>query len=166
MTSGPGPFIKKFLVRWFDDARLRLETLLFRHVTVISQSLAQKLRLSPEAHVLPLGAAVISISDKTFDKLHLLYVGTLFNRNIDITIHGFKRFYDEFGTHIPISYTIIGDGPNNEAQFLRELTSQYNISDVVKVLGQIPHTNLGPYFDFCNVGVAYVTWPIIMIVNH
>lgn len=151
-----GSVHKSSFARRFHDARLRFETRFFRHVTVISQSLAEKLGIAQKAHILPLGADIMSSSNKTFDSLHLLYVGTLFNRNIDVTLHGFKLFYDALKDQIPVSYTIIGDGPNNETLALMELASQYGLSDVVKVTGQIPHTELAPYFDICNVGVSYV----------
>ena len=151
-----GSVHKNAAVRWFHDARLRFETRFFRHVTVISQGLAEKLGIAHKAHILPLGADVISSADKTFDRLRLLYVGTLSNRNIDITIHGFKRFYDEFGKQIPVSYTIIGTGPGNEKQALRELAIRYGLEKVVTVAGAIPHPQLGPWFDAANVGVAYV----------
>lgn len=147
---------KSPVVRRFHDARLKFETRSFRHVTVISQSLADKLNISHKAHILPLGAHVISSAGKTFDGLHLLYVGTLFNRNMDVTIHGFKQFYEEFKRRIPLSYTIIGSGPNNEEQALRKLTARYGLEKIINVIGRIPHPQLKPWFDAANVGVSYV----------
>ena len=151
-----GSVHKSQIVRRFHDARLRVETSFFKHVTVISQSLAEKLGIAHKAHILPLGADVISSADKKFDSLHLLYVGTLFNRNIDVTIHGFKQFYEEFKNQIPIAYTIIGAGPNNEEQALRALAAQYGLEEIVNVAGAIPHPQLKPRFDVANVGVSYV----------
>lgn len=145
------------MVRRFDDARLKLETLFFKNVTVISESLAEKLGLAKKAHILPLGADVISDSVKNFDDgLHLLYVGTLFNRNIDVTIRGFKQFYEEFKNKLSLSYTIIGSGPNNEEQMLKKMVAQYGLSGIVTVTGEIPHTQLKSWFDKANVGVSYV----------
>lgn len=151
-----GSVHKSQFVRKFHDARLKFETRFFQNVTVISQSLAEKLGIAHKAHILPLGADVLSRTDKIFDSLRLLYVGTLLNRNIDITIQGFKKFYDELKHRIPVSYTIIGDGPNNEARELKALVSELGLSEVVKILGPVPHTELGPYLDACNVGVSYV----------
>jgi glycosyltransferase involved in cell wall biosynthesis len=151
-----GSVHKKSWVRKISDTRLKLETRFFKHVTVISKSLAEKLGIAGKAHILPLGADVISSNSKTFESLDLIYVGTLFNRNVDITIHGFKKFYDEFKDKISLSYTIVGDGPNNEAQALGGLVSQTGLSDAVKIAGSIPHTELGPFFDQCNIGVSYV----------
>ncbi len=142
--------------RMIHDARLKFETRFFKNVTVASQGLAEKLNISHKAHILPQGADIISSANKNFDSLHLLYVGTLFNRNMDVTIHGFKQFYEEFKNQIPLSYTIIGAGPNNEEQALKELVSHYGLTDIVSITGMIPHTQLKPYFDAANVGVSYV----------
>jgi glycosyltransferase involved in cell wall biosynthesis len=151
-----GAVFKNKIVRRLYDTRLKFETCFFRHVTVISQSLAEKLKIVHRSHILPLGADIISSTKKIFESLNLLYVGTLFNRNIEVTIHGLKLFYDTFKDQISISYIIIGDGPNNEAQDLRKLVSGYGLSDVVNVTGLIPHTDLAPYFNTCNIGVSYV----------
>lgn len=140
----------------YYDARLKFETRFFRHVTVISKSLAVTLGIAHKAHILPLGADVISPVDKMFDKFHLLYVGTLSNRKIDVTISGIKKFCEEFIGQTLISYTIIGSGPNNEEQALDELVAQYGLAGTVNIVGAIPHTQLKPWFDKANVGVSYV----------
>jgi glycosyltransferase involved in cell wall biosynthesis len=149
---------KKLIVRKFHDARLKFEARFFRHISVSSQSLTEKLNIAHKAHILPLGADVdvMSSADKTFDSLHLLYVGTLFNRNMDVTIHGFKQFYDEFNKQMPLSYTIIGSGPNNEEQALTKLVARYGLEEIIKVRGAIPHTHLKPWFDAANVGISYL----------
>ena len=151
-----GSVHKNRLIRRFHDARLKLEAAFFKHVTVISESLAERLALTHKAHILPLGAEVISSTDKTFAGLHLLYVGTLFNRNMETTIHGFKQFYDEFQNQAPISYTIIGSGPNNEEHALKNLVAQYGLDKIVNTTGNIRHDLLKPFFDITNVGVSYV----------
>jgi len=151
-----GSVHKNSIIRRLQDARLRFEARFFKNVTVISESLAAKLGISHKAHILPLGADVISSKNKIFTELNLLYVGTLHNRNIDITIHGFKKFYEEFKNQISITYTIIGSGPNNEENSLRDFVVKCGISDFVKITGQIPHNQLAPYFDRSNIGISYV----------
>lgn len=151
-----GSVHRNLVMRRIHDVRLKFETAFFKHVTVISASLAAKLDLKHKAHILPLGADVISSTDKTFAGLHLLYVGTLFNRNMEVTIHGFKQYYDEFQDQVPISYTIIGSGPNNEERALKNLVAQYGLDEIVNVTGNISHDQLKPFFDFANVGVSYV----------
>lgn len=147
---------KSPIVRRLHDMRLKFESRFFRNITVISESLAEKLGIANRAHILPLGADIISSVHKSFDSLNLLYVGTLFNRNIGVTIRGFKQFFNDFKDRIAISYTIIGDGPNNEVRELKDLVSRYGLSSVVKVTGLIPHTQLKPWFDAANIGVSYI----------
>jgi glycosyltransferase involved in cell wall biosynthesis len=151
-----GSIQNKSVVRRFQDVRLKFESHFFKHITVISKSLAGKLGLAEKAHILPLGAERISIIDKSFEKFDLFYVGTLFNRNLDITLHGFKQFYEEYKNTIPLSYTIVGDGQNDEAKALKGLVSRLGLSAVVKIAGRIPHTKLAPFFEKCNVGISYV----------
>ncbi len=142
--------------RIISDAWLKLETRFFKHITVISKGLAQKLKIAHKAHILPLGADIISSKTKVFDELNLLYVGTLFNRDIGITIKGFKKYYGEFNSQIPISYTIIGGGPNNEEEALRDLVARYHLTNAVTITGLIPHNQLKVYFDLANIGVSYI----------
>jgi len=154
-----GSVNKNIFIRKLYDSRLKFETQFFKHITVISQSLAEKLGIAVKAHILPLGADIISSTTKTFEQFHLLYVGTLSNRNIDVTISGFKQFYGKFGGKVPLTYTIIGSGPKNEERVLRDLVNRYELTDSVNIAGNIPHTQLKAWFDNTNIGVSYV--PII-----
>ena len=86
----------------------------------------------------------------------LFRVELRWSERIDVTIHGFKQFYNAFKNRIPITYTIIGSGLNNEEQALRELAAQYGLSKIINVAGTIPHTQLKPWFDAANIGVSYV----------
>lgn len=151
-----GSICENFLVRKFQDSMLKFETNFFKNITVISKRLSENLNISQKAHILPVGADIISANEKSFKCLNLLYVGTLFNRKIETTIHGFKIFYDEYKGKIKISYTIIGDGPKTEKEVLKELVTKYGLSEIVNVTGSIPHTHLKPWFDSANVGVSYV----------
>ncbi len=151
-----GSVNKNRIKRWFYDSRLKFEAKFFKNVTIISQGLADKLNIAHKAHILPLGADIISYANKTFDQFRLIYVGTLVNRNIDVTIHGFKRFYDEFCSHITLNYTIIGTGTLNEENLLRELVDQFGLNNAVTIMGKIPHTQIKPFFDNANIGVSYI----------
>lgn len=152
-----GAVFNRFWKRKLYDARLFFESLFFKNVTVISKGLSKKLNLTKKAHILPLGAEVISLNNKAFEKLHLIYVGTLYNRNIDVTIDGFKKFIDESGGEIMnIQYTIIGDGPNDEVDQLRQKVLNHNLSDCMTIAGRVPHADLKSWFDRANIGVSYV----------
>jgi glycosyltransferase involved in cell wall biosynthesis len=141
-------------LRIFYDGILKLESRFFKHKTVISRSLADKLKIN--AYILPLGADVISDIHKTFDAIDLLYVGTLYNRNIAQTIRGFSRFYHAYKGRIKIRYTIIGTGPGKEEEELKKIVCQEKLEDVVTVTGHVPHNQIKPYFDSHNIGVSYI----------
>ncbi|MBA4318317.1 MAG: glycosyl transferase [Flavobacterium sp.] len=142
--------------RIINDLLLEFESVFFDNITVISQSLSYKLKLNHKAHILPIGADIISDSLKDFKELNLLYVGTLFNRNIDATIKGFQKFYNEYNQKIRMKYTIVGSGLNNEEEILRNLVMRYDLSNVITITGQIPRTQLQSYFDSHNIGISYV----------
>jgi len=151
-----GSVHKNSLIRRLQDSGLRFEARFFKSVTVISESLSEKFGLKHKSHILPLGADIISMRNKSFDELNLLYVGTLYNRNIENTIRGFKKFYEEFKGQIPLNYIIIGSGPGNEEADLKNLITQLGLSEAVRIAGSIPHDQLTPHFDISNVGVSYV----------
>jgi glycosyltransferase involved in cell wall biosynthesis len=141
--------------RWCKDFLLGLESICFRHVTVISQSLAEKLRLG-EPHVLPLGADPIDTPPKRFASLHFLYVGTLEGRRLEDTIVAFHQLYGEAGPSSGMTYDVIGDGHNGEREQLRALVRELGLEGVVFLPGFIHHRDLLPYYEKCNVGISYV----------
>jgi len=143
-------------VRYIFDLLTRGELLFFNNITVISQSLAKKLGLEKRATILPLGADRLSCTEKNFESLRLLYVGTLTQRNIDQTLFGFAKFHNEFKDRIDMHYTIIGTGARDEEDILRKIVESKQLAPVVFVQGRIPHDQLKPYFDSHNVGVSFV----------
>jgi hypothetical protein len=147
---------KKLYIRTIYNQFMMFESLFFRHLTVISESLAVKLKISKKAHILPLGSESISKSHKQYDALRLLYVGTLHARDIDTTLIAFSKFYHDNKNMISMEYTIIGDGPEGEVEQLRDIVNKNLLSDVVRIEGSIPFTELKPYFDTHNVGVSFV----------
>lgn len=144
------------LSRYLFDFVIKGESLFFKNITVISQSLAKRLGLEKKTTILPLGADRLSTETKTFESLKLLYVGTLVQRNIDLSLLGFAEFYNEFKNKIDVYYTIIGGGAHGEENKLREVVESKKLSAVVSICGRIPHDQLKPYFDSHNVGVSFV----------
>ena len=61
------------------------------------KALKQKLHLKTNlpTFILPLGADIISHTDKDFNCLKLLYMGTLSNRHIIDTVKGVKMFKEQ-----------------------------------------------------------------------
>ena len=144
--------------RLLYNSLLKFESLRFKYITVISESLRKKLKLSKKkSTILPLGADIISNKKKPFNKINLIYVGTLTDRNIENTIYGFNKFYKEFINKIDIKFTIIGDDfYKNEMPKLKALVYKFSLNNVIKFTGYIHHKNIKQYFDNANFGVSYV----------
>jgi glycosyltransferase involved in cell wall biosynthesis len=142
--------------RVLEDRLLKMECGLFRDITVISRSLADRIGIADKAHIIPLGADLISDDVKSFDAMNLIYVGTLQNRRIDETLSGFNRFYAEYKNTIHLTYTIIGGGKNNEVSLLKKMAKDMGIEHAVNIPGPVPHNTLKPFFDRANIGVSYV----------
>lgn len=151
-----GSILAKEWKRLALNFTMKTETKCFPHVSVISKGLRDRLGLDRETYILPLGADPISTNNKPFDTLKLLYVGTLYNRNMEQTIQGFSKFYHEFKSRTNIQYTIVGSGFDNEEAQLKALVKSENIEDAVTIAGYIPHDELKPYFDEYNIGISYI----------
>lgn len=151
-----GTIDKSHFKRKIYDYLIKFESIFFRNITIISESLATKLALKNKAHILPLGSDIISRDEKTYENLNLLYVGTFYMRNIDETIKGFHRFYQEFKDKIKIRYSIVGGGRGDDEMKLRELVDGFGLDNVIKIVGQVPHDKIKSFFDDHNVGVSYI----------
>lgn len=139
--------------RWNNSLRDTIRK--FDTISCISEGVKKLLYISgnKKVYVIPLGADVISSCPKSFEKLNLLYVGTLNNRRIIDTVIGFHDFLKKHKDEDP-HYIIIGDG--EEFEMIKQYVIKYNLESKIELKGKIPYTELKPYFDCCNVGVSYV----------
>lgn len=151
-----GSVARNALHRCLCDLAMRVESVFFRNITIISAALAGKLGLAGRARVLPLGADVLSSTNKTFDRLDLLYVGTLFNRGMDKAVKGFMRFYRDYAGKVKMRFTIVGGGPDKEEVFLRGMVAEAGLAHIIDVHGSVPHDRLKCFFDQHNVGLSYI----------
>ena len=132
---------------------MRKECLRFDTVSVISEGVKARLGLD-KASILPLGADEISVVPKHFDgPFSLLYVGSL-DRDILKTVQGFHQFL-KLHPEIPMHYDIIGHG-YRQMDEVRDYVAENGLWDFVTMHGRIPHTQLQPFFDKCNIGVSFV----------
>ena len=144
-------------IRSLQDSELRHACSYFKHVTVISKGVRDKLGIQ-DARILPLGAESVSLESKKYQELHLLYIGTLTNRNIEQTILGFKIFCEN-NQDTRLKYSIVGDGNGNELEKLKKLVVDLNLEHHVILHGRKPHSEIAHFFEECNVGVAFI--PIV-----
>ena len=75
------------------NAMITFESCNANSTTVISELVAKKLHLKKGKYtILPLGGNIIECENKCFDNISLIYVGTFFNRNIEVTIEGLAMY--------------------------------------------------------------------------
>lgn len=136
--------------------KIKKATTYFDHVTIISEGLREKINLDKnKSSIVPLGADIISKGDKLFEKeIRLLYVGTLNGRKIHDTISGLDLFLKRKPEITNISYDIVGDG--KELNILKNVVAKKRLVKNVNIHGRIPHFEIKPFFEKCNIGVSYV----------
>lgn len=156
-----GSIVRNPIKRKLSNLLIRIDSLAFEHIDVICESMRDYLHLpSSKTHIIPLGANPVDIAAKTFSYIHLLYVGTFFNRNLDDTIRGFGRYFSEYSGKLNLRYTLVGDCSfSNDRQRISALVRELGLQEVIDLPGYIPHDQLKGYFERCNVGVSYV--PIV-----
>ena len=137
-----------------QDLKLRNSLSYFKSVSYISEGIKDKISLDIQnQYILPLGADVISTKEKEWDKLKLLYVGTMNHRDIPKTIDGLYMFTQKYGKH-NISYDIVGDG--SELEQVKQKVREYNLSDIVSVHGKVMYDELSTFFNENNIGISFV----------
>jgi glycosyltransferase involved in cell wall biosynthesis len=143
-------------IRKKEDALIKKATEQYDFVTIISDGTRKKIALSKvKSAILPLGADVVSTVDKNFDSIRMLYVGTLFNRDIHKTIQGLAIAIKN-NNSLKIHYDIIGNSPGGELLELQKLVKECGIEGYVTFHGYIQHSRLKDFFDKCNVGISFV----------
>jgi hypothetical protein len=145
------------IVNAIFNGLMKIELSFFKHVSFISHELAAHLKFNRPYEMIPVGAEhVASIPPKHYDKLALLYVGTFFNRHMDITIRGFKKFIDGFDHSIPVSYTLIGFGPEAEIKKVQDEIERLGLTSYIQFKGEVRYPELESYFHDSTVGVSFV----------
>jgi glycosyltransferase involved in cell wall biosynthesis len=152
-----GSILRSPLARAFEDLLIRVESALFRNITILSADLIPYLRL-PErkCHVVPLGGEPMGLTPRTFEGLHLLYVGTLFQRELDKTVDGLAEFLRTMPGSMSVTYDIVGDGPDDARRRIEEAITRAGMEGRVRCHGRIAYTLLSELASRCNVGVAFV----------
>jgi glycosyltransferase involved in cell wall biosynthesis len=161
-----GSVSQKRSSRWLVNLVIALDARCFQWINVISEGVRNMLRLPRRrTHILPLGADVLDVSPREPEHLHALYLGLVsVNRRVRDTIEAFALFYRATGHHLPMRYTIVGDGPDGERARLIARVRDLGLEDVIRLPGYVPHEQLRPYLEQCNLGVSYI--PMTPYFNH
>lgn len=152
-----GSVDKNSLKRIKANKKIMFNTKFFKHITIISETLATYLKIDMDkCDILPLGAdRKVVKSDDHKNKMYLLYVGILSGRRIIDSIKGYKMFVDKYGEHIDCEYNIIGyfnEGCSEKEMFFNQIEQV----EKVNYLGKIYHQGLDQYYYNSNIGVSYI----------
>jgi hypothetical protein len=142
----------------FGNLFIWIQSLFFRHICILSEGLRIKLRIrNRKSLILSLGSDIYFNGGHDFSELCLLYVGSLNFRNIDQTIEGLAIFLNQNENYRnKVHYFIIGFGNSDEVNKLFIKIEKWNIQGNITFVGQKRYMELAPYFEKCNIGVAYV----------
>lgn len=141
--------------RHLENLIIKLETLFFSHILVLSGGLSLRLGLPvSKTTVVPLGAFRRESSPKDFSELRLLYIGSLNNRRVHDTVSGLALFAEK--SPAVVSYDIIGFGSNAEETRLMKTIKDHGLERIVHFHGRLYGDSLHPFLDRCNTGVAFV----------
>lgn len=153
-----GSLHKNRLRRLLLNSAINIQAWFYNKKIILSESLLNKIRLSRKnTLVLPLGAEIFYSGGHSFERIHLLYVGTLNGRRIYETIEGLGIFLTRFPHLLPETrYDIIGFGNTNELNKLSEIIKKYNLEHTVFFHGELNHHHIGRFFETANIGVAYI----------
>jgi glycosyltransferase involved in cell wall biosynthesis len=138
------------------DLIFHINSIFYSHISVISDSLAKKLKLKPDkTTILPLGAEHQNFEKKEFSSIKMLYIGSLDNRNIAETIHGFS-IYKKAHLLVDISYDIVGFGNKGTEELIKNAIVVNEMGNYIKFHGRKTYAEVGHFLNSCNVGVVYV----------
>ncbi len=141
--------------RMLYNSLLKAEVRAFQNRSFISEGLGRSLGFA-QFNVLPLGASTTDCPARSYDRLHLIYVGTFETRNLEESIAGLGIFHHRHGGNPVGKYTIIGSGTDAEVGKLKKAIVRYGLENVVDLTGYIQRDNVGSYLSQANVGVSYV----------
>lgn len=136
------------------NKRIKINSIFFNNITIISKGLAEKLKIK-KYKIIPLGADK-KINRKFIenDKIKMIYIGILNNRNIIDTVKGFNKFIYETGCN-DATYKIIGyfnEDNDEKTKLLNEIMKSKN----VEYLGEKKHDELIEFIKDSNIGVSYI----------
>lgn len=146
--------IKETIYNWI----MKFEFGLFQNRTIISKNLADYLRIKKHFTVFPLGGELPTCEclQKDYRSLHLMYIGTFYDRKIDITIRGFYKFLQKNKGKVSINYTIIGFGSDMEKKQINDTINELDLGKFVNFIGEVRFPDTIKYFQQHNVGVSFI----------
>lgn len=141
---------------WICNKLIKIESLAFGTISVISFGVADFLRLNKnKCRLLPLGGEALPFVLKNMDSIRLFYVGTFYDRNIYKTVEGFSIFKKN-NPDADVTYTIAGVGSKLDVDQIKNAIINYGLEDTVIFVGEKRGEELIELFNSHNVGVSYI----------
>jgi len=143
--------------RYFGNMEERINTVLFKKILVASDWMTEIYNLRKKIVLATKwGDTRISTNEKIFNEIKMIYLGTLSNRNLHETVEGLGIFIRDNCQHSIVSYDIIGTGKQEYIDMINAKINEYNLNNIVRVHGFLNDDDIKPFFNKCNLGVAYV----------
>lgn len=144
---------KNKLKQWLNDFELKINTMFFRNISVITEEVALKFKLK-KYFLLPLGAEKLIERNNEEKQFNLFYIGSLYLRNIEKTIEGFYYFIKKNRNHS--IYYIVGDGNKSEIEKILTTIKKYELQNKVLFLGRKEHSEIKDLLLNSSIGVSFV----------
>jgi len=142
--------------RFFLDYIISLNFKLYKNIVGNVERNIKAYRLKPSQIVSSnIGVYDYSLSEKNFEFLKLLYIGTLNTREVWKTVEGLALFVKR-NLSVKITYDIIGKGNSAEVKKIIDLIEANNLKNIVYLHGYLSTEEVQKFFDKCNVGISYV----------
>ena len=142
--------------RLYFNLYILFTSLFYTRVTIISESLRSALHIPRrKSIIIPLGGETRNCRNKTWDYLHLFYIGTFTKRNIHETVEGLAYFIKR-NSHIKVTYDIIGTGKHPELQLLKKTIQVNKLEKIVLSHGYKVHEEIADIWENANLGIVYI----------
>ncbi len=143
--------------RVFWDLYKRLGYAGYKRFLIATEPMIQAFHLQKKkTYLVRWGMNPISIKPKQFDKIRMLYLGTLIGRDIHKTIYGLKEYLATNPEVEVERYDIIGTGWKENINLIEDAINETGLSNIIKLHGYLNDEDIVPFFDEANVGVAYL----------
>ena len=155
MTFTPAVNPSKYK-RAFWDLYKRLGFTGYKRFLIATKSMIDAFHLQKKkTYIIRWGMNPISFKSKNFDRIRMLYLGTLTGRDIHKTIFGLKEYLATNPEVEVERYDIIGTGRKEYITLIEDAMNETGLSNIIHIHGYLNDIDIIPFFDKANVGVAF-----------